>query len=145
MSTAPAPASSADLTGQRFGDWTVVERTPPPLKRRGVFWLCRCTCKTEHPVRDSALRTGRSKRCKPCAGLWRRKDMAGLTVGRWTVLRVAFVSCGGKVYWKCRCSCGAVSSVEGCALRRGKSQGCGSCHVRAQHAAEKETKEKGAE
>ena len=50
-----------DLTGQKFGAWTVIEKTP----RRGseAYWLCRCECGTEREIRGWHLRTLRTKSC----------------------------------------------------------------------------------
>lgn len=46
-----------DITGKRFGEWTV-------LKYLGnENWLCRCSCGTERTVLKNALTTGRSKSC----------------------------------------------------------------------------------
>jgi hypothetical protein len=51
-----------DLTGKRFGRWTVLARTS---ERRGNNrkWLCRCDCGTERTVRGDKLRHGRSRNC----------------------------------------------------------------------------------
>lgn len=46
-----------DMTGQRFGRWTVLEHAG------GTRWLCRCDCGTEKPVSGDTLRSGRSKSC----------------------------------------------------------------------------------
>ncbi len=50
-----------DLVGQRFGDWTVIERAPS----QGKFtrWKCRCSCGRERLILASALRLGRSSSC----------------------------------------------------------------------------------
>lgn len=55
-----------DLTGQRFGRLTVMERSqkvsPNPKKPR-VYWLCKCECGKIWPVESSCLRTGNTKGC----------------------------------------------------------------------------------
>ncbi len=56
-------------------------------------------------------------------------DMAGQRYGRWTVLERAG-SNHGAATWLCRCECGREVVVEGRSLRRGISQGCGSCASR---------------
>ena len=50
-----------DLTGKRFGNWTVVERKPNKNKR--IMWLCRCDCGTEHEVASTQLMCGASTSC----------------------------------------------------------------------------------
>lgn len=49
-------------------------------------------------------------------------DMAGRTVGKWTVL--AYV---GEKKWLCRCACGDEHTVVGAQLRTGKSSSCKRC------------------
>jgi len=49
-----------DLTGKRFGRWTVLAI----LRDRGaVRWLCRCDCGTSRIVHGKLLRKGKSKSC----------------------------------------------------------------------------------
>jgi len=50
-----------DLTGQRFGRWTVLKRVKG--KRANAAWLCRCDCGTESSVYSDSLRSGKSKSC----------------------------------------------------------------------------------
>lgn len=56
-----------DLTGQRFGRLTVVERAPS--RRQRTFWLCRCDCGNRHEVERSAL-TRVKKPVKSCGCLY---------------------------------------------------------------------------
>ena len=50
-----------DLTGKRFGYWTVLKRAPNKGKR--VFWLCRCVCGNVKIVQGTSLKNGVSKSC----------------------------------------------------------------------------------
>lgn len=50
-----------DLTGQRFGRLTVLERAPKPSKQ--TYWLCSCDCGNQATVRGSNLRCGKTKSC----------------------------------------------------------------------------------
>lgn len=57
-----------DLTGQKFGRWTVLSRAEdyrPPSKPKGGIprWLCRCDCGTERVVRGQQLTDGLSQSC----------------------------------------------------------------------------------
>lgn len=56
-----------DLTGQKFGDWTVVGRGIP-RGSAGRRWLCRCICGAENEVRRVTLQAGKSKGCGCGAG-----------------------------------------------------------------------------
>lgn len=46
------------MTGCRFGRWTVTGASEKP-----GYWICRCDCGTEKPVRGSHLRSGASSSC----------------------------------------------------------------------------------
>ena len=54
-----------DLTGQKFGRWTVI-KLERKHKHRHWKWLCRCECGKEKKVEQSDLTTGHSKGCKSC-------------------------------------------------------------------------------
>ncbi len=51
-----------DLTGQRFGRWSVIGRTDA-RRLRDTAWVCLCECGTERLVKSTALRSGTSKSC----------------------------------------------------------------------------------
>lgn len=51
-----------DLTGQRFGRLTVVEKSTPD-KHGTMRWLCLCDCGTQKVVRGDKLRTGEVMSC----------------------------------------------------------------------------------
>ena len=55
-----------DLTGQRFGRWTVIRREPlkkPTANEVRHGWLCRCDCGTERVVLAKNLNNGESRSC----------------------------------------------------------------------------------
>ena len=59
-----------DLSGRRFGRWTVIERAGTyywPNKEEREFscplWRCVCDCGTEGIVMGTNLRSGNSKSC----------------------------------------------------------------------------------
>ena len=53
-----------DLTGQKFGRWTVLERVAND-KYGNAMWLCECSCdnKTTSVVSGHSLRLGLSRSC----------------------------------------------------------------------------------
>ena len=51
-----------DLTGQRFGRWTVLHQAGLN-KRKEAMWLCHCDCGTERVVLGRCLRKGLSQSC----------------------------------------------------------------------------------
>lgn len=50
-----------DLTGLKFGHWTVLRRAENIGKQ--AAWLCRCDCGTERTVQGTSLKCGLSKSC----------------------------------------------------------------------------------
>jgi len=57
----PAPI---DLTGQRFGRWTVLHRAES--RGRHARWLCRCACGATRPIPSDDLRRNRTTSCGHC-------------------------------------------------------------------------------
>ncbi|WP_423140756.1 hypothetical protein ACOYW6_07750 [Parablastomonas sp. CN1-191] len=54
--------STIDLSGQKFGDWVVLARSPTNY-RRHAQWLCRCSCGVEKIVLGNNLRRNISTSC----------------------------------------------------------------------------------
>lgn len=56
-----------DLTGMRFGKWTVIKRSESTCGKSGkphTMWLCQCDCgSSPRPVYSSSLLSGRSTSC----------------------------------------------------------------------------------
>ncbi len=52
-----------DLSGQRFGAWTVIHCVGRQGRTTQLHWFCRCDCGTERNVAGSALRHGLTKSC----------------------------------------------------------------------------------
>lgn len=129
----PAISKGRDLTGQHFGEWTVLSYTR--TQRYGAkgyirFWLCHCSCGTEREVRGPDIVHGNSTSCG-CKGIARLQDMvedlAGQSFSRWTVLRrlTDHIRHGEKLRWVCRCECGTEKDIAGHDLRNGQSKSCG--------------------
>lgn len=59
-----------DLTDERFGRWTVIQRGRDD-HRGNKHWWCRCDCQAWASVKGSALVAGRSKSC----GCLRNEDL----------------------------------------------------------------------
>ena len=64
-------ADLIDMTGQRYGMLTVIEKAQSKHWHNGAFWRCRCDCGKERVVRGYSLRIGETISC----GCTRRKDM----------------------------------------------------------------------
>lgn len=120
-----------DLTGKRFGRWTVLEKAENRGKR--IYWKCKCDCGTIKDVCGSFLTTGRSKSCgcinkevlKERAGD-NIKDITGNRYGKLVVIEKTNERyANGSVKWKCQCDCGKIYYSCSSELKRGrKSCGC---------------------
>lgn len=122
-----------DLTGQRFGKWTVLKRSEIHCKGM-TLWTCQCQCGHIQDIASTILRSEHVTKCKSCEESQKNKgrpliDLTGQIFGKWEVLkRDKLNDKSGKTMWKCRClSCEKVFSVSSQALRSGKSKACKSC------------------
>lgn len=123
-----------DLTGKRFGRWTVLERDYDSQKKN-IYWKCRCDCGTERSVAGTSLRSGISVSCgcekdekTSVRTKTRVQDITGQRFGLWTVLRQDLSNNGASKRgsrWICKCDCGNEKSVLGYALWFGRSKSCG--------------------
>lgn len=52
-----------DLTGKRFGRWTVISESDLRDCNGNIVWNCRCDCGREKVVSGNCLRTGKSTSC----------------------------------------------------------------------------------
>lgn len=52
-----------DLTGQRFGRLTVIERAESKSKNNKIMWLCKCDCGNYHTTISHNLTSGLCKSC----------------------------------------------------------------------------------
>ena len=111
-----------DLTGQQFGEWTVVRRAPN--QNHQTMWYCRCSCGVEKSVNAGRLRDGSSLSC----GHTKFKDLTGQRFGHWVALEKAMRrrpdghNCA---VYKCLCDCGTIRTVTADTLLRGTSTSCG--------------------
>lgn len=73
---APRKKAPLELAGQKFSNWTVIERAADRKQPSGKLmpqWLCRCeNCNKEYTLQQYSLTSGRSTQCKKCArkNLW---------------------------------------------------------------------------
>jgi len=129
-----------DLTGQKFGRFTVISRAKNNKDGRAM-WLCKCDCGNERVVMGKSLRNGHTQSC----GCLNREinskrsfiDRTGERFGRLVVLSRAddYVAPNGKkhVMWNCLCDCGNEVVVEVCQLTQGKTKSCGCLHKEGSH------------
>lgn len=120
-----------DLTGQRFGELTVIARADDyisPSGYRKKVWCVRCSCGNEVNVRAQYLLDGRTKSCG-CMVTQKRpeyvKDISGQVFGRLTAVKMVDCQPNIGAIWECKCDCGNVTSVPMRYLRNGNTKSCG--------------------
>ena len=101
-----------DELGNKYGKWTVIERShnPSTKGRLDVAWICQCECGNIRTVSGGSLRQGSSKSC----GCNRYTDKSGK---RFKNLLVLGRDKENSKYYICECSCGAVKSIKGSLLQ----------------------------
>jgi len=120
-----------DLTGQKFGRLTVIERAPN--KNQKTYWVCECNCGSnkEVVVWATSLKNGdiKSCGCLKVEMLNKRnfKDLTGQRFGKLVVLEYAGATDKQRGLWKCRCDCdlNKIIIVTTSNLTSGNTTSCG--------------------
>lgn len=116
-----------DLTGQRFGKWTVLERVEND-KHGSPRFLCKCDCGTLKEVLSFTLRNGTSTNCG-CYLNEKTDAKIGIKYNNWTVLEKAESNKHGNPKWLCMCDCGKIRKLYLSDIKNGHSKSCG-CYRR---------------
>lgn len=119
-----------DLTGQKFGELTVIEKTDQRL-RGGVAWRCKCSCGNEIIKTTYALKHNKRNNCGSSVHIW--SDLIGKTINELTVVSITdkyTVYSGSNInpYYNCICSCGKECQVSRKSLLGNHVKSCG--HLR---------------
>lgn len=119
-------AKAIDLTGQKFGKLTVIERDydyakEHNLKQKIVHWRCQCDCGNYITVSSQSLRAGSTIQCSLC----KSGNEIGKRYGRLIVLGPAEKKSKGSSSWLCQCDCGKQTIVHAWDLRSGRTTSCG--------------------
>lgn len=119
-----------DITGQKFGMLTALRRVENRKKRTVWAFSCDCGGYTESRVAD--VKNGSARSCGCIRSITARNntfvDITGMTFDRLTALE-PMESRNNRIWWLCRCECGAVVSVSGKDLRTGNTKSCGCLKV----------------
>ncbi len=126
-----------DLTNQKFGRLTVIERDTETTKK-GVYWKCKCDCGNITSVRSNCLTSGDTKSC----GCYYREtrqatgkkggangynDLTNQQFGELIALSIVPEKRGSNncLIWRCKCSCGREVEIPSVNLIRGRTTHCG--------------------
>ena len=116
-----------DLTGQRFGKLTALERLDEK-SNRCYLWRCVCDCGKEVTVRANALTSGNTKSCgcaKREALKERAKDISGKRFGSLTAICPTEKRRHASVDWECQCDCGRTAEYSQAELEYAHILSCG--------------------
>lgn len=124
----PTNPSFKDLTGQKFGRWTVVSYAGKPSGL--AAWNCQCECGSpQRVVIGKALKANKTKSCGCGVGQLvaeaRTESLVGLRFGRLIVLDLPPTKLHGRVAWRCKCDCGSQRAFAATNLKSGASKSCG--------------------
>lgn len=114
-----------DLTGDRYGNLTVINRGEDRYtksNRKIITWICKCDCGNTIQVDSNNLRTGNTTSCgckTTCI------DLTGHKFGNLTVICRAGNNTRQDAMWLCRCDCGNEKVIKGGSLRSGATNSCG--------------------
>lgn len=121
-----------DLTGQRFGRLTVIEKDVPHITKGGknvAYWRCKCDCGVVTSVNTQKLRNGHTTSCG-CAkhdikGSF--EDLTGKRFHRLVVIRYLDKSerTTRGYNWLCKCDCGNTVKANAYKLKDGSQKSCG--------------------
>jgi hypothetical protein len=121
-----------DMTGQQFGDWTVLHYDENS-KGGTAKWICRCVCGNEKSVAGPSLRRGESKGCGCRKAINSRENNGtfvneiGNRYGKLVVIAKdeELSIAKHRAQWVCKCDCGNLKTVSSKCLRDGKTKSCG--------------------
>ncbi len=126
-----------NLTGQRFGRLTVLEKSDGRSGDGSVLWRCRCDCGGVTFGTSHALTHGRKQSC----GCIKQdnlhpqtvKDLTGQRFGMLVAIKPVEQRTGsGGAVWLCECDCGCECHVSSTSLVEGNTKSCG-CLKAKQH------------
>lgn len=115
-----------DITGQRFGTLTVVERDM--ANTRPAKWICECHCGNLTSVRGQHLRDGLITTCADYTRHWHPASIGDLVGRRFGLLTVREKV--GPSRWKCECDCGVWVFAQTGHLNNGIKIHCSRPHHR---------------
>lgn len=124
--------TSIDLTGKKFGDWTVIDKVIGDKKNSA--WNCICKCGKRGAVRTYSLTRSKqaSRSCVICLNQSRhgKYSTPGTVVGNWTIISVDLsrkTKHNKYIYVTCKCKCGHLGSISKSSLAQGRSKSCHRC------------------
>lgn len=121
-----------DITGQRFGMLTVLDRAENTAAGK-ARWNCQCDCGKSTTVVGASLMNGSTKSCgclsAKLAGDRNRGDLIGKRFGRLVVVEYRGSNAFQQSQYLCKCDCGKEKVVLAGNLTKGATTSCGCVRV----------------
>ena len=115
-----------DLTGQKFGELTVIRDTGKRTKRYSIIWECKCSCGETCEADGRLLVKGHKKSC----GHLHRTVKPGEKYGMLTVVQLTDKrTTGGDIICLCKCDCGKEVEINSHSMKQGLVASCG-CYLK---------------
>ena len=118
---------TCEKVGQQYGRLKVIEYAYTSEDRH-KYWLCECECGNREIIKATDLNTSKRVECLICQKKKHKTqyiDETGKRYGKLTVLELDTEKSSKNAFWKCKCDCGTLLTVEGTKLRSGHTQSCG--------------------
>ena len=90
--------------------------------------MCECECGNREIIKATDLNTSKRVECLICQKKKHKTqyiDETGKRYGKLTVLELDTEKSSKNAFWKCKCDCGTLLTVEGTKLRSEHTQSCG--------------------
>lgn len=120
-----------DLTGKKFGRFTVIQRAANN-KHGQAMWECECECGQRKIVAGYNLRNGNSQSCgcrknEMIAEIGKNNaiDLTGQRFGKLVAIKPTNERSNTHVVWELQCDCGNLHYASTNDLKKGHVQSCG--------------------
>ncbi len=118
-------AKLIDLTGQRFGKLTVLNRCESTDKRKSPTWECQCDCGNKTKVVGTSLTRKIGTESCGCLSKKHFVDLTGQKFNNLTVIRYLGKDNTKNNMYECQCDCGNKIHLQGSDVKTGKVKACG--------------------
>ena len=109
-----------DLTGMKFGYWTVLYHDTENKDNKHTYWMCKCDCGNIKSVEAGRLKSGLSQSC----GCKNSSNLKGKKYNRITLLSDPH-RIDRRPYYAAICECGKYIIVRGDLVQAGEIKSCG--------------------
>ena len=118
-----------DVTGETFGDLTVIKKVKRPeiKNQHTIYWECKCKWGNTRVTTTHELISGNATSCLECNKYYEKAKILGQRFGRLVVTGVDWNIDDNETvtYCTCKCDCGRTTRVLRSSLITGNTSSCG--------------------